>query len=145
MLCRQCNNALTKPFDKAYAEFSKWVFVASKTLHEQDAIDFAEVFGNSYPEKCLDLLRYFGKSFGCRLVDVGIKPPEGLRQILVEKNRNDSKPLLVTFGINHFWRRIDPKGRILGDDCPVSWFDATGRQSFSWIATLVPRVIHITG
>ena len=40
-----------------------------------------------------------------------------LQRILTGLARTDTTPLLVTFGINGFRRRVDPMGRIIGDDC----------------------------
>jgi hypothetical protein len=136
LLCRPCNNARTKPFDQAYHEFSDWVFATATTLHSKEAIDFAEIYGAAYAEKSLNLLRYFAKSLGCRIADAGIDPPEGLRRILTDLNRSDTKPLIVTFGINDFWCRVDPTGRIIGSDCFDNWPQITDRPCFSWVATL---------
>jgi len=43
---------------------------------------------------------------------------------------------VVTFAINEFWRRVDPTGRIIGDDCFDNWFEITDRPCFSWFQTL---------
>ena len=87
-LCRPCNNARTKPFDQAYQEFSDWILATGTTLHSKEAIDFAEIYGSAYTEKSLNLLSYFAKSLGCRIVDAGTDPPEALRRILTDVNRN---------------------------------------------------------
>lgn len=50
MLCGPCNNARTQPFDQAYQQFSGWVLVSAATLHEKDAIDFADIFGDAFRE-----------------------------------------------------------------------------------------------
>jgi hypothetical protein len=135
-LCRPCNNARTKPFDQAYQEFSDWILATGTTLHSKEAIDFAEIYGSAYTEKSLNLLSYFAKSLGCRIVDAGTDPPEALRRILTDVNRNDTKPLMVTFGINEFWYRVDPTGRIIGNDCFHNWPEITDRPCFSWVALL---------
>jgi hypothetical protein len=110
MLCGPCNSTRTKPFDQAYQEFSDWVLASPATLHGKDAIDFAEIFGDAYGEKSLNLVRYFANSLGCRIVHADIEPPTILRQILTDAGRTDTKPLVVTFGINEFWRRIRSHG-----------------------------------
>jgi hypothetical protein len=136
MLCCACNNATTKPFDQAYQKFSDWVLANSATLHDKNEIDFVEIFGDSYAANSFDLLRYFAKSLRCRSVYAGIAPPKELRQILTDVGRCDTKPLIVTFGINEFWYRIDPTGRIIGDDCFNGWPAITDRQCLSWLITL---------
>lgn len=136
MLCQPCNNARTKPFDQAYQKFSDWVLATAPALHSEEEIDFAEIYGSVYVEQSLNLLRYFAKSLGCRIAAAGIEPPETLRQILTDHNRTDTKPLVVTFGINESWHRIDPSGRIIGDDFFDSWPEVTERPCFSWMALL---------
>jgi hypothetical protein len=136
MLCCACNNARTKPYDQAYQEFSDWVLTHTTTLHDKEEIDFVEIFGDAYAAKSFDLLRYFAKSLGCQIVYAGIDPPKELRQILTDVGRCDTNPLVVTFGINEFWYRIDPTGRIIGDDCFNSWPEIADRQCFSWLMTL---------
>jgi hypothetical protein len=105
-------------------------------VYGKEAIDFEKIYGGAYVEKTLNLLRYFAKSLGCRIAAAGIDPPEALRRILTDVNRSDSKPLIVTFGINEFWYRIDPTGRIVGNDCFHTWPEITDRPRFSWIALL---------
>lgn len=136
MLCGPCNSTLTKPFDLAYQQFSDWVFASAATLHERDAIDFAAIFGEAYHEKTLNLLRYFAKSIGCRIAHGDLEPPTMLRQIVTDKRRIDTKPLVVTFGIDEFWRRVDPTGGIIGDDCFYSWPVITDGPCFSWFQML---------
>jgi hypothetical protein len=136
MLCRPCNNARTKPFDQAYDRFSDWSFDSASTLHLKEEIDFVEIYGSAYIEKSLDLLRYFAKSLGCRIADAGLEPPGRLRWILPDLKLSDTKPLTITFGINDFLHRVDPSGRIMGDDCFDHWPEITDRPCFSWFETL---------
>jgi hypothetical protein len=136
-LCRRCNNARTKPFDQAYQEFSVWVLANATTLHGKEAIDFAGIYRGAYVEKSLDLLRYFAKSLGCCIADAGIDPPEALRRILTDVNRRrDTKPLMVTFGIDEFWHRVDPTGRAIGHDRLYNWPEITDRPRFSRVSHL---------
>jgi hypothetical protein len=125
-----------KPLDHAYQQFSDWAFASAATLHERDAINFSAIFGEAYRENTLDLLRYFAKSLGCRIAHADLEPPTLLRQIVTDTSRTDTKPLVVTFGIYEFWRRVDPTGRIIGDDCFYSWPEITDRPCFSWFQML---------
>jgi YgiT-type zinc finger domain-containing protein len=90
MLCCACNNARTRPFDKAYQAFSNWVLAMGATLHEKEEINFVEIFGMAWEARTLDLLRYFTKCLGCQIVHAGVDVPEELRQIIYE---------LMSFGI----------------------------------------------
>jgi len=53
-----------------------------------------------------------------------------------DTSRNDVRPLVVTFAINGFWRRVDPTGRIIADDHFNSWPEISHRQCFSWMQML---------
>ena len=90
MLCGWCNNTRTQPFDEAYQQFSGWILAAAAILHGKESIDFTEIYGNAHVEKTLDLMRYFAKSLGCRIVAAGIEPPTVLRQLLTDADRSDT-------------------------------------------------------
>jgi hypothetical protein len=136
MLCKPCNNSRTKPFDLAYERFSTWVLSNAATLCDRTEIDFGEVFGDSYPEETIKLLCYFVKSLGCRIVDAGAEPPSALRRILTTPNIIDTAPFRVTFGINDFWHRVDPSGRVVGKGDLIRWPDSSAEAGFSWSETL---------
>jgi hypothetical protein len=45
-------------------------------------VDFREIFGSDWLERTLDLARYYGKHFGCRMVRAGVRVPDSLRAFL---------------------------------------------------------------
>ena len=56
-----------------------------------------------------------------------------LRQIFTDLARTETpRPLVVTFGINGFWRRVDPIGRIIGDDCFETSRSRSGSTLINW-------------
>ena len=56
-----------------------------------------------------------------------------LRQICTHWARTETPgPLVVTFGINGFWRRVDPMGRIIGDDCFETSRSRSGSTLINW-------------
>jgi hypothetical protein len=136
MLCRPCNNARTKEFDLAYQTFSDWVLATAATLHDKESIDFEDIYGSTYAEKSLNLMGFFAKSLGCRIANADIQPPKGLRRIVTNVKCSAAEPLVVTFAINEFWRRICPDGRMMGNDCFYTWPEFSDRPRFSWVATL---------
>jgi hypothetical protein len=58
------------------------------------------------------------------------------RLVSVASTCTATEPLVVTFGIDEFWRRVDPTGRIIGDDGFHSWPKITDRPCFSWLQML---------
>jgi hypothetical protein len=134
LLCRPCNNARTKPFDLAYERFSGWVLSETPTLCDKAEIDFADVFGSGYASSVMALLCYFAKNLGCRIVDAGYNPSVELSRILRATAITDTIPLRITFGINEFWRRVDPTGRIIGNGDVISWLPDL--DQFHWSQNL---------
>jgi hypothetical protein len=45
-------------------------------------IDFQQIFGTEWEESALNLARYYGKHFGCRMMRSGLPVPDSLRQFL---------------------------------------------------------------
>ncbi|MDQ3663581.1 MAG: hypothetical protein M3353_02840 [Actinomycetota bacterium] len=79
-LCGPCNNHRSQPFDNAYDLYSTYV---SKTwLRIMPGVDFPETFGSEWEEPALDLARYYGQHFGCRMVRAGVPVPDSLRSFL---------------------------------------------------------------
>jgi hypothetical protein len=134
LLCRPCNNTRTKPFDLAYERFSTWVLSETAALCHKPEINFADVFGSGYASSVVALLCYFAKNLGCRIVDAGYNPSVELRRIVTTRGITDTTPLRITFGINEFWRRVDPTGRIIGNGDLISWLPDL--DQFHWSQNL---------
>ena len=85
IMCRECNNARTSDFDRAYDALSDYL-MAKQLDQDLDAIDFQEVFGSDYVAK-LDLLkRYLVKSLGCRIIVTEYLMPVDFPKPLTGKN-----------------------------------------------------------
>lgn len=79
-LCEPCNNKRSKPFDNSYDVYSGY---ASRTwLRILPGVDFRQIFSDEWEEPTLNLARYYGKHFGCRMVRSGLPVPDSLRQFL---------------------------------------------------------------
>ncbi|MFZ1114649.1 MAG: hypothetical protein WAN44_02350 [Propionibacteriaceae bacterium] len=79
-LCETCNSKRSQPFDRAYDVYS--TFVNGTWLRIMPGVDFREIFGSDWLEWTLDLARYYGKHFGCRMVRAGVPVPDSLRTFL---------------------------------------------------------------
>ena len=82
-LCQHCNSKRTQPFDRAYDQFIDWIIKGNEgiVLHRR-FIDFAEIYGNDWESRQLDLYKYFAKSFGCRLIDAGTDVPKDVVELI---------------------------------------------------------------
>lgn len=133
-LCQPCNNARTQPFDRSYEIFSDWVFHEAGTLYRCGKLDFRKIYGRpNFAREVINLLRYFAKCLGCRLADAGVRPPSKLKSLLTSVGLSTSSPLRITFGINEFWRRIAPVGKLLANGDLMYWdVDWSTEGGFTW-------------
>lgn len=97
-LCSACNNSRSQPFDRAYDKFVKFVIDREDEIVERRVIDFADVYGNSFPEEQTNLYKYFVKLFGCDLSSHGLPVPQDLKELLDKKQFKTR--LRITFAVN---------------------------------------------
>lgn len=77
-LCQSCNGNRSQPFDRAYDDYSEFLWHHSDEMWNWEGIPMESVFGDRWPEKQLNLGRYFAKHFGCRITEEGLPVPAGL-------------------------------------------------------------------
>lgn len=96
-LCGPCNNSRTQPQDRAYERFADWVREHEDEILATQAIDLQAVFGLGWAAAVDNLLRYFAKSLGCRIHDIGRPVPLALAEAV----RGGAVPaaLTITFAI----------------------------------------------
>ena len=112
-MCDTCNNARSQPFDRSYAIFSR--YLASTQVRILPGVSFKEIYGDTWQEDTLNLARYYGKHFGCRMVRSGLPVPTSLREFLDgAENMPDAHMALATTDSVH---RIAGKGLSLSSDC----------------------------
>jgi hypothetical protein len=97
VLCQHCNNTRTQPFDLAYDRFSAWVNGKGEALLMQEQLDFAEIYGPDFQTSVLNLLKYFVKHLGCRLLSEGQAVPPGLGASLA---KDDLAPFEISLARN---------------------------------------------
>jgi len=86
LICSDCNNAKSQPWDAAYEQFEKWVFENAEIILQRRFILLEDVFGNdSYSVSCPALYKYFVKAFGCRLSHTGFAVPADLVALLPQE------------------------------------------------------------
>lgn len=84
IICSECNNERSQPWDKAYEKFEKWLFHNSALIFKQRFVDLEEVYGAEVSFSCPNLYKYFVKAFGCRLADSGMSVPPDLVNLLFQ-------------------------------------------------------------
>ncbi|XCN72830.1 MAG: hypothetical protein Q3M24_21510 [Candidatus Electrothrix aestuarii] len=99
LVCSNCNNKKSQPWDKAYEVFEKWVFDYSNFIFEVRFIPLELVYGeDELLPQSVNLFKYFVKSFGCRLSYADASVPKDLADLL-DKEYFSTK-LRLTFSIN---------------------------------------------
>ena len=99
LICSDCNNAKSQPWDNAYQIFERWLFENEKTLFQRRFILLEEVFGSdAFSNACPELYKYFVKAFGCRLSDAGFTVPQDL--VLLLPQAHFLTKLRIAFAIN---------------------------------------------
>lgn len=100
-LCKQCNNSLTQPFDRAYDKFIEYVIDNYELILERRFIDFEEIYGEDFPDQQTNLFKYFLKSFGCRIyANPDFKVPLDIITILKNDLNHFDTDIKITMSIN---------------------------------------------
>lgn len=98
VLCKNCNNHKTQPFDKAYEEFIKYINKNKKEIIHKRFINLSNVFEKNMEQEQTNLYKYLVKSFVCRLAYFNHPIPQDLIDLL-DKDSFQSG-LRITFAIN---------------------------------------------
>jgi len=75
ILCQQCNNSRSQPFDLAYELFSDYIATNRPALWTSRRLQLNKVFGSSWEASAANVARYYVKSVGCLMADNGFRPP----------------------------------------------------------------------
>jgi hypothetical protein len=114
VLCAECNNVKTQPFDAAYDRFCDYVLSNENSIVQHRVIDFAEVYEKGFEDGQSNLYKYFAKLFACDLVANGMRVPPDVRS-LIDLRRFLTK-LRVTFAVNEDKLILPPEDRPTGFD-----------------------------
>lgn len=102
-LCARCNNERSQSFDYAYEAFSDYVWGNQDRLWRRRYLDMAEVYGDDWPERTLDLARYLAKHITCRMVHDGYAAPPTVAAFL-DGGRTLSNVHMVLFKDRDLYR-----------------------------------------
>ncbi|MFC9790865.1 hypothetical protein [Rhodococcus sp. NPDC127528] len=74
VMCRECNNTRSKPFDNAYDHFVQKIRDDPEYFRSRQQLDMTEIFnGDSFGSK--KLARYYMKNIACRIAEIGFDVP----------------------------------------------------------------------
>lgn len=125
-MCDTCNNAQSQPFDRAYDTFS--TYLTSSRVRIMPGVSLGSLYGEPWKEGALNLARYYGKHFGCRMVRSGLPVPASLRAFLDgAEDMPDAHMALVTTDTVH---RQAGKGLSMSSDYVTADPDLTHFRSY---------------
>ena len=110
LICSDCNNNKSQPWDMAYEQFEKWLFENTSAILQRRFILLEDVFGpDNFSSGCPALYKYFVKAFGCRLASAGISVPSDLVELF--KQDYFLTKLRLTFAIHKSSFALLPEDR----------------------------------
>lgn len=110
VICSDCNNNTSQPWDRAYEQFEKWTFENASLIFQRRFILLEDVFGfEQCSYSCPSLYKYFVKAFGCRLASAGFSVPSDLVELLNQEYFLTK--LRLAFAINKSIFILLPKDR----------------------------------
>ncbi len=98
VLCKDCNNNKTQPFDRAYEKFINYMNENREEIVYKRYIDFSKIYKNNWIDEQLNLFKYLVKSFGCRLSRFDDPVPSDMIDLFSKKTFQTK--LRITFAIN---------------------------------------------
>lgn len=75
VLCANCNNAKSQPFDLAYDTFASFLHQNAEAVVQSGRFRFSRIYGKGWKGQRVDLCKYFIKNICCRLAEDGIQVP----------------------------------------------------------------------
>ncbi|MBI8988191.1 hypothetical protein [Corynebacterium meridianum] len=102
VLCQTCNNKRSQDFDKAYDKFSNALVESMDSWWHRDSVDLIHIYGTTWKQDSLNLARYYIKNFGCLMADLGISPPQTMRDFLNGSEAMDNVALLLVKSESHY-------------------------------------------
>jgi hypothetical protein len=116
VLCSECNNARTQPFDYAYEAFSRWVNQIDRKIMALSHLDFSAIYGADFGPSVLNLKKYFMKHLGCRLASLGYSIPTGFVASLWTQH---VAPFEITLARSHMLGDLPARGPGILDNYPT--------------------------
>ena len=80
VMCQECNNHRSAPFDMAYDVFMDYIWDQPEYFRDKDWFDWRDTFKNS--AEVGNVCRYYIKNIGCCIAETGFAVPRELVQFL---------------------------------------------------------------
>ncbi len=98
LLCKNCNNQRSQPFDRAYDDFMSHVDNNSSEIIKKESIDLEDIYHDRVKQQFASLLGYLVKHISCRLAESDYGIPGNFINFL--NGKDVLRHLTFKFGIN---------------------------------------------
>jgi hypothetical protein len=78
VLCANCNNARSQPFDIAYDAFASFLHQNAESVVKAGSFQFSRIYGKNWRDERRALAKYFVKHICCRLAEDGVCVPQAV-------------------------------------------------------------------
>ncbi len=139
IICSNCNNKKSQPWDRAYEIFEKWIFENSKIIFENRLIRLDLVYENeTYSYQCPNLYKFFVKAFGCRLASIGFSVPKDLVDLLDQEYFQTGLRLCFSINRTIFVMLPDDRDSFLGvgDLCRTDSKSQGIMERYTWFINI---------
>lgn len=93
VLCQQCNNDRSQPFDLAYSGFTAYMDTQGDGVLASSSFRFSDIYGADWKLQRSHFIRYLIKHMGCRFAELGIKLPSRLVRYLNSEDTHNPPSL----------------------------------------------------
>jgi hypothetical protein len=150
VLCQNCNNVRSQPFDKAYDVYAEFIQSNTTRLNRATSVDWREVYGADWQESVRLLGCYAVKNSACWLAQSGFAPSKVFATFLDCGELVDTRLMLARQqSASLAYRAIRLGGgptfdRGVGVLGAVGWINAertrlTGYEQYSYISDICMR------
>ncbi len=96
-LCKNCNNARSQIFDRAYDRFIEFMATNESVIGVDRRFRFSDIYGPDWPDERVNLIKYWVKHVCCMAVDNELTIPELLINYLDDTSAGAGAPPHIRF------------------------------------------------
>lgn len=125
LICRECNNQRTQPYDRAWQQLSEYLTTRTEPIRAGDLLKLHKVFPGAVGERMLDIHLFFAKLFGCIIVEHKVPiDVDGFSQAILKRQAHPY--LFIAFA-----PRVDSHGKTMVGVSDLQTAQLAGRVAYA--------------
>lgn len=139
LICENCNNKLTQPYDYAWGKLSKYLHENWHSIARQGRFSLSKVFPGQTKSGALDVHLFFVKIFGCLILEGNIPIDiNSFSEALLKRNHHDEVYLTIAI------TPLDKKMKIASIS-DIHALNANGHSdAVAWMYTFSPISVRVS-